>query len=133
MDCSWMGVGVWYPAAATARCSSGIRDANAPLTVGDAGRPADGWVRTWSVDTDALGHVWRQTYDAEAMYRIRHLEDVKSDILDPIDYGYAGRRSIDITIDQPEYTSVCPMTGLPDVGCITIQYRPNQKIIELKF
>ena len=73
-----------------------------------------------------------KTYDADAMIRIRHLDDVRSDILDPIDYLYAGHRPIDITVDQPEYTSVCPMTGLPDVGCITIRYRPNKKIIELK-
>lgn len=73
-----------------------------------------------------------KAYDADAMIRIRHLDDVRSDILDPIDYQYAGRRGIDITVDQPEYTSVCPMTGLPDVGCITIRYQPKQKIIELK-
>ena len=24
------------------------------------------------------------------------------------------------------------MTGLPDMGCITIKYRPDQKIVELK-
>ncbi len=73
-----------------------------------------------------------KAYDAQAILNIRHIDDVRTDILDPIDYGYADRRPIDITIDQPEYTSVCPMTGLPDVGCITIRYRPDRKIIELK-
>ncbi len=73
-----------------------------------------------------------KTYDAEALLRIRHLDEIRPDILDPIDYDYAGQRPIDITVDQPEYTSVCPMTGLPDVGCITIRYRPNKKIVELK-
>ena len=53
-------------------------------------------------------------------------------VIQPIDYAYADRRDIDITIRHPEYTSVCPMTGLPDYGCITIQYRPNRKIAELK-
>ena len=53
-------------------------------------------------------------------------------ILQPMAYAYAGRRDIDITIRHPEYTSVCPMTGLPDYGCITITYRPDKKIIELK-
>lgn len=73
-----------------------------------------------------------KTYNTETIYQIRHIDDIQTDILDPIDYHYAGRRHIDITIDQPEYTSVCPMTGLPDVGCITIVYRPDRKIIELK-
>lgn len=65
-------------------------------------------------------------------YRIESPESVKKEILDPIEYHYKSRRGIDITIRQPEFTSVCPMTGLPDMGCITIQYRPGETIIELK-
>ena len=57
---------------------------------------------------------------------------IQIDVLDPIDYQYRDRRDIDITISQPEYTSLCPMTGLPDVGCITVRYCPDRKIIELK-
>jgi len=57
---------------------------------------------------------------------------VKTDILETIEYEYQGRRDIDITIRQPEFTSLCPRTGLPDFGCITISYRPDIKIVELK-
>ncbi|HHC25451.1 MAG TPA: NADPH-dependent 7-cyano-7-deazaguanine reductase QueF [Desulfobacterales bacterium] len=57
---------------------------------------------------------------------------VATDILEAIQYGYKGRRDIDIVIQQPEFTSLCPMTGLPDFGCITIKYTPEDKIIELK-
>ncbi len=32
----------------------------------------------------------------------------------------------------PEYTSVCPKTGLPDYGSITIQYMPRKLCLELK-
>lgn len=32
----------------------------------------------------------------------------------------------------PEYTSVCPKTGLPDYGTITIEYQPKDHCIELK-
>src|ERR1700722_13541572 len=32
----------------------------------------------------------------------------------------------------PEYTSICPKTGLPDYGTITIEYEPRGKCIELK-
>lgn len=32
----------------------------------------------------------------------------------------------------PEYTSVCPKTGLPDYGTITIEYEPKEHCIELK-
>jgi len=70
--------------------------------------------------------------DRKVPYTIESPDIVKKDVLETIAYGYHGRRPIDITIRQPEYTSVCPMTGLPDVGCITIRYRPDKKIVELK-
>lgn len=37
-----------------------------------------------------------------------------------------------ISITIPEYTAVCPKTGLPDFGTITIEYRPDQLCLELK-
>jgi 7-cyano-7-deazaguanine reductase len=37
-----------------------------------------------------------------------------------------------ITTRFPEYTSVCPRTGLPDSGAITIQYMPRKECLELK-
>jgi 7-cyano-7-deazaguanine reductase len=71
-------------------------------------------------------------HEYEINYTIKEPDTIKKEILDPIDYAYASKRSIDITINQPEYSSVCPMTGLPDNGCIIIKYRPDKKIIELK-
>ena len=65
-------------------------------------------------------------------YKVEDPGIVKTDLLEPIPYAYRSKRSIDITIRQPEYTSVCPMTGLPDNGCITIEYRPDEFIVELK-
>ena len=38
----------------------------------------------------------------------------------------------DITISMPEFTSICPKTGLPDFGIVTIRYRPNNLCLELK-
>jgi 7-cyano-7-deazaguanine reductase len=37
-----------------------------------------------------------------------------------------------ITTRFPEYSSVCPKTGLPDFGTITIQYKPRKSCVELK-
>jgi 7-cyano-7-deazaguanine reductase len=37
-----------------------------------------------------------------------------------------------ITTRYPEYTSMCPKTGLPDFGTITIHYQPNRACLELK-
>ena len=41
-------------------------------------------------------------------------------------------RDYEITIRCPEFTSVCPKTGLPDFGEIRITYVPEALCIELK-
>ena len=38
----------------------------------------------------------------------------------------------EIVVDVPEFTSVCPKTGLPDFGVITIRYMPGKRCLELK-
>ncbi|MCS6806339.1 MAG: preQ(1) synthase [Acidobacteriota bacterium] len=38
----------------------------------------------------------------------------------------------EITIEATEYTAVCPKTGLPDFGTITIRYVPDRWCLELK-
>ena len=40
--------------------------------------------------------------------------------------------SYEITITYPEFTSICPKTGLPDFGTIEVYYMPDQKCLELK-
>ncbi len=59
-------------------------------------------------------------------------DSIRSDILEPMEYQYRSVRGIEVEISQPEFTALCPMTGLPDFGCITIRYRPDKHIIELK-
>ena len=38
----------------------------------------------------------------------------------------------EIEIDMPEFTSVCPKTGLPDHGTLTLTYVPAKQCLELK-
>ena len=38
----------------------------------------------------------------------------------------------EIEIVMPEFTSVCPKTGLPDFGKLTLRYTPDQLCLELK-
>jgi 7-cyano-7-deazaguanine reductase len=73
-----------------------------------------------------------KSYDHTVRYTVDKPDIVTTDVLDPIDYDYKGKRDILITISQPEFTSVCPMTGLPDFGTIDIRYTPNELIVELK-
>lgn len=41
-------------------------------------------------------------------------------------------KNYEITIVIPEFTSICPKTGLPDFGTITIKYMPLRCCLELK-
>jgi 7-cyano-7-deazaguanine reductase len=41
-------------------------------------------------------------------------------------------RDYEIAIHCPEFTSVCPKTGLPDFGAIRITYVPDELCLELK-
>lgn len=40
--------------------------------------------------------------------------------------------SYTIRIEIPEYTAVCPKTGLPDFGTILLEYEPVKQVLELK-
>ena len=73
-----------------------------------------------------------QPHDKNIGYQVKRPESVDADLIQSIDYAYSGRRDIEIIIEQPEFTSVCPMTGLPDFGCIKVRYRPDKKLVELK-
>ena len=41
-------------------------------------------------------------------------------------------RDFEIVISCPEFTSLCPKTGLPDFGHLTIRYVPDDLCLELK-
>ena len=38
----------------------------------------------------------------------------------------------EIEIEMPEFTSVCPKTGLPDSGTLRLRYTPAKRCLELK-
>jgi 7-cyano-7-deazaguanine reductase len=52
-------------------------------------------------------------------------------LLEVFDNQYP-QRDYKIEIVAPEFTSVCPKTGQPDYGTITITYTPDKKCVELK-
>ena len=41
-------------------------------------------------------------------------------------------RNYRIDMAIPEFTAICPKTGLPDFGTILLSYRPNEFCLELK-
>ena len=58
-------------------------------------------------------------------------EKIDPSVLETFDYEYAGRE-VEVDISTDEFTSVCPYSGLPDFGCLTIVYVPDKKCIELR-
>ncbi len=56
---------------------------------------------------------------------------ITPNVLEPLPYDNHGK-STWVEIENPEFTSLCPKTGLPDFGTIKIKYLPDSKIIELK-
>lgn len=51
--------------------------------------------------------------------------------IESVRFPYGGSAT-HITIESEEYTSICPKTGMPDFGKITVHYLPDGKIVELK-
>jgi len=52
-------------------------------------------------------------------------------LIETIDNRFPGREYL-VELGAPEFTSVCPLTGAPDFGELTIRYVPNEKLFELK-
>ena len=63
--------------------------------------------------------------------QVRGPEAIQTECLLTFDYEYPNSDAeIEITTD--EFTAVCPWTGLPDQGTLTIRYVPQRQCIELK-
>lgn len=65
-------------------------------------------------------------------YNERHAKSGIATILPAIETFPNQYRGYEITIEIPEYTAICPKTGLPDFGTIVLRYTPNTSCLELK-
>ena len=66
----------------------------------------------------------------------KHLEFLPESSIRPeelltFEYEYIGKKA-NVVIDTDEFTSVCPWSGLPDFGNLTVSYTPHRLCIELK-
>ncbi|MFH1560769.1 MAG: preQ(1) synthase [Chloroflexota bacterium] len=74
----------------------------------------------------------REAYSSlEHTYEIRGEEAIDASCLLAFDYEYP-QQECEIVIDSDEFTAVCPWTGLPDFGTLTVRYVPHGKLLELK-
>ena len=70
----------------------------------------------------------------EAEGRGFHFEGVEAltpAVLETFSYEYAGRDAT-IEISTDEWSCVCPFSGLPDFGTLSVRYLPSDVCIELK-
>ncbi len=59
------------------------------------------------------------------------VEALMPDLLETFPYEYAGRDAV-VEIATDEWSCVCPFSGLPDFGTLTVRYLPTDVCIELK-
>jgi 7-cyano-7-deazaguanine reductase len=52
-------------------------------------------------------------------------------VIETIDNRFPDREYL-VELGAPELTSICPLTGAPDFGELTIRYAPKEKLYELK-
>jgi 7-cyano-7-deazaguanine reductase len=62
---------------------------------------------------------------------IRDPEEVKPNLLQTFPYEYPGSPAT-VEISTDEFTAVCPWSGLPDFGTVTVRYLPRERILELR-
>jgi len=58
-------------------------------------------------------------------------EAIDPSLLETFDYEYPGQE-VEVAIESEEFTAVCPFSGLPDFGEVSITYVPDRKCIELR-
>tara|TARA_R110002072_G_scaffold303123_1_gene494753 strand:- start:206003 stop:206362 length:360 start_codon:yes stop_codon:yes gene_type:complete len=59
------------------------------------------------------------------------MSEISRDIIETFENPYP-QRDFEIETICPEFTSMCPKTGQPDFGTLTITYVADQKCFELK-
>ena len=80
------------------------------------------------VDVDSLSEAYTKL---EHTYEVQGEEAIDASCLLAFEYEYPEQES-EVAIDSDEFTAVCPWTGLPDFGTLTIRYVPHTKLLELK-
>lgn len=60
-----------------------------------------------------------------------HIPELKTPLIESFTNVYAGKEYT-VHFSIPEFTAICPKTGLPDFGTIHITYIPDAVCVELK-
>ena len=60
-----------------------------------------------------------------------HIREMKTPSIETWQNEYSDK-DYTIEVTTPEFTAICPKTGLPDFGTIQISYIPDEQCVELK-
>jgi 7-cyano-7-deazaguanine reductase len=68
-----------------------------------------------------------ETYEG----RQEHIPNLELPEIETWTFQYPNTDTV-LTINIPEFTCICPKTGLPDFATLVIEYRPQELCLELK-
>jgi 7-cyano-7-deazaguanine reductase len=68
---------------------------------------------------------------ATKRFDIQQEDAIDVAVLEAVPFDYPGSAT-EVLYETDEFTCVCPWTGLPDFGRLTIRYLPNKSLVELK-
>ena len=80
---------------------------------------------------DTIVSLGEQYLDLDRRLPAKDEDSLEPDCLLAFDYEYPEQPQ-EIAIDTDEFTALCPWTGLPDYGALTVTYVPDRRCIELK-
>ncbi len=61
----------------------------------------------------------------------KHISTLKTPEIENWEFQYPGSNTL-LEVSIPEFTCICPKTGLPDFATLFIAYRPDKHCLELK-
>ncbi len=71
----------------------------------------------------------KKPYAEGKTFLFEKADKIRTDFLKTI--PYKGMEQL-IEYSTPEFSAVCPYSGLPDIATVIIEYIPEEKIVELK-
>ena len=74
---------------------------------------------------------WGAEAVAERRWDVEAYDRIDAGRLETFAYEYPGSSAV-VEISTDEFTAVCPWSGLPDFGRLTVRYVPQERVLELK-
>ncbi len=67
----------------------------------------------------------------ERRWDIEGYDAIAPGLVETFQYEHPGSGAV-VEISTDEFTAVCPWSGLPDFGRLTVRYVPHERVLELK-